>query len=207
MLHPTLLNFKRLKIQTSLTQLRKLRSSNASNQANLTLRVGNKVPVSSRKNLPSCNLLLRNKTYQEETLNHNPQWEKGQLRESMREAAETTKSTRIAWKGRVLPLKLRIDHVNILMTKIWSPSQHSLQYQVLMISQRSVGDTIRSHLLSAGTVMGPDGTANITCPAKTAMKCRHWKSFAPRGQPHRMQNSSKTSIHLSSNKAELMVQV
>ena len=207
MLHPTLLNFKPLKIQTSLTQLRKLRSSNASKQENLTLRVENKAPVSSRKNLPCFNLLQRNKTYQEETLNHNPQWEKGRLRESMREGAETTRSTRIAWKGRVLPLKLRIDRVSRLMTKIWSPLLPSLQYQVLMISQRSVGDTIRSHFPSAGTVMGPDGTANITCPAKTAMKSRHWKSFAHLEQPHRMQSSSKTSILLSSNRAELMVQV
>jgi len=169
--------------------------------------VANKVLVSSKKNLPFCNPLPKNKTYQEETLSHNRPWGKGRLRASMREDAETTKSTRTVLRGRDLSLKLRIDHVSRLMTKIWSPSRHSLQYQVWTISQRSVGDSIRSQLPSAGTVMGPDGTTNITCHAKTVMKYRHWKNFARLEQPHRMQSSSKTSIPLSSNRAERMVQV
>jgi cysteine synthase len=58
------------------------------------------------------------------------------------------------------------------MMKMSNRLLHSLLSQVLMISQRNAGDTTRSHLPSAGSVMGPDGTANTICHAKIAMKCR-----------------------------------
>jgi cysteine synthase len=89
----------------------------------------------------------------------------------MREGVETIKNIRIALKERDLPLKLRIDHVRTPMMKMSSLLPHSLLSQVLMISQKSVADKIRSHLRNAGSVMGPDGTANIICHAKIAMKC------------------------------------
>jgi hypothetical protein len=91
----------------------------------------------------------------------------------MREGVETTKNTRIALKERDLPLKLRIEHDRTPMMKMLNRLPHSLLFQVLMISLRSVGDTIRSRLPSAGSVMGQDGTVNTICHAKIAMKSRH----------------------------------